>query len=141
MNFTTQQYIREEVEKQLSNKLNPTFFDFIIQEMRFKHAIDDSIQKYLPDVVVRKLRDSDSIVAHHINIQLPALVAPCVDSYIKELKQQFTQQIYDQQKQFDKLHTQHLSSLTSSSRSLIEKHVKEVSSNTAVIEKMKSMLK
>jgi DNA anti-recombination protein RmuC len=140
MDYTTHEYIRSEVERQVNNKLTPNFFDFMFQEMRFKNLTNDAVSKFLPSEVSKQLSQSSGIVASHVNSQVPSLVTQAMTNQFSQMHAQFDSKLIDQRQRFETLQTQHLDRLKSSSEDLIKSQVESISSNNNVIDMLRSQL-
>ena len=103
MNYMTREYIRTEVNRAVTDRLTPGFFDIMFQEMRFKNLTNDAVSKYLPSEVARQLSHSSSIVGVHVNAQVKPLVTEAMSTQFANLRTQFDEKLNEQRLRFQSI--------------------------------------
>ena len=140
MDYTTREYIRSEVNRAVSDRLTPNFFDYMFQEMRFKNLTSDAVSKYLPSEVTRQLANSTGIVATHVNAQVPLVLRQEMAGHLAQMQSQFQTKLQEQQQQVSAIQTRHLAELKTASQDLIASQVASISSNNTVLDLLRNQI-
>ena len=140
MDHTTREYIRSEVNRAVSDRLTPNFFDYMFQEMRFKNLTSDAVSKYLPSEVTRQLASNTGIVATHVNAQVPLVLRQEMAGHLAQMQSQFQTKLQEQQQQVSAIQSRHLAELKTASQDLISSQVASISSNNTVLDLLRSQI-
>ena len=140
MDYTTREYIRSEVNRAVSDRLTPNFFDYMFQEMRFKNLTSDAVSKYLPSEVSRQLISNTAIVATHVNAQVPVVLRQEMAGHLAQMQSQFQTKLQEQQQQVSAIQTRHLAELKTASQDLIASQVASISGKNTVLDFLRNQI-
>ena len=140
MDYTTREYIRNEENRIVSDRLTPNFFDYMFQEMRFKNLTSDAVSKYLPSEVSRQLISNTAIVATHVNAQVPVVLRQEMAGHLAQMQSQFQTKLQEQQQQVSAIQTRHLAELKTASQDLIASQVASISGKNTVLDFLRNQI-